>query len=603
MQRQVALLGEELRVRGRVVAEAEAALLELSARLATISGQPAGNEGDASTQVLAASAVVELRKFAKRMLARLKSERQQAAKQLTRSGTRDQERADGAPRWEMPFIAAGGNRFLAASQTTASDTDAEDHTPGQDQYHGTTHTPPSVHDLVTGGAACALSQLLAAAGGGNNVGSAAGVASGGDGGGTAGRERAAAAIVEIQGLEARLCELGPRLSSVALLLRTTVLPGMPWLGVEDVERVTAEIAAAAAAAADAARPLTELAALMPAGAALLAGGATSGGGASGGEAARRSSIVSAQRDAWLWSQGGEHAATPADDATTSGTTAAEDTAPSDPTAPLLGIDLERMAASIFSVAFPQGAPRRAQFVAALNDTLRRHVGARAAAAACRQRLLTSELLFAARSNAAAAQAVSRLVLATVEVVEESGTSARSGTRGSASASPASALLPGAAALRGVLSALDNLDRSPCEDGLRGLVAELRTARQALAPAASAMEAAGLAASDVEARLVKRLAGLNRPFADAMEELDRQRQAARRAYVARGGGGGGGGAAGDGGGDKGGAGGRLVLPWDVEVQREAAEAAGVGAAAARARAGQKGGAARAGAARPLREWME
>ena len=47
----------------------------------------------------------------------------------------------------------------------------------------------------------------------------------------------AAACSELHGMEQRLAELGPRLGSLAVLLRASVLPAMPWLSVEGADRI------------------------------------------------------------------------------------------------------------------------------------------------------------------------------------------------------------------------------------------------------------------------------------------------------------------------------------------------------------------------------
>ncbi len=62
------------------------------------------------------------------------------------------------------------------------------------------------------------------------------------------------------------------------------------------------------------------------------------------------------------------------------------------------------------------------------------------------------------------------------------------------------LLPGSSALRDVLAALNALELRNSEDALRDLVLALRGAGQALRAAPDAMEAAGMAASDLEVRL-------------------------------------------------------------------------------------------------------
>jgi hypothetical protein len=48
---------------------------------------------------------------------------------------------------------------------------------------------------------------------------------------------AASSSSELLRLELQLAELGPRLASLAIVLRSSVLPAMPWISVEGSERI------------------------------------------------------------------------------------------------------------------------------------------------------------------------------------------------------------------------------------------------------------------------------------------------------------------------------------------------------------------------------
>jgi hypothetical protein len=109
----------------------------------------------------------------------------------------------------------------------------------------------------------------------------------------------ASAASHLHALERQMLELCPRLSTLTLLLKTLILPAMPWLSIEASERVQSEVSEAAQAAASAAQPLMELVSLLPA-APLVAVGAAG----QLSEPSRVAASMSSGRDAWLWSQQG-----------------------------------------------------------------------------------------------------------------------------------------------------------------------------------------------------------------------------------------------------------------------------------------------------------
>lgn len=107
--------------------------------------------------------------------------------------------AAGAPAqtWQVPFIAAGGNRFLQAAAAAASAADD-----GSGVAAAVPPPPgPSVAAIASGQAALLADPLLA------------------------------------HRLELQLAAVAPKLAAVAVLLKTQLLPAMPWLSMEASDRL------------------------------------------------------------------------------------------------------------------------------------------------------------------------------------------------------------------------------------------------------------------------------------------------------------------------------------------------------------------------------
>lgn len=205
-------------------------------------------------------------------------------------------------------------------------------------------------------------------------------------------------------LEAQLATLAPRLAAHAVVLRAAVLPAMPWLSVEAVDRLQAETAQVAQAAAECANSLSQLCCLLP-------GAPVPFGETAASKATKaRAREVDAGRDSWLWSQ-----PPPAD-----ADAAAQSAQPSPPSAQA---SVESIVESILSSLAPHLKDRRAG-MAALKAGLSPVAGrlklcdAEVLAARGRSALLERELQFCCRTASLQAQHVSHLMMTTAQALAE-----------------------------------------------------------------------------------------------------------------------------------------------------------------------------------------
>ena len=190
LQRQVTLMSEELRGCSDLVLEAEGVMEETSRRMEALIGSPgianplslprdggAGGGGGGGGEAIA----VDLHRFARQMLTRIKSERSQAARKVARSGIEERRRREdeegqrrglGASdlnispclRYEVPFVPAGGNRFLACLDPSSDQgLNSNPNQPPPPPPHSSSPTRHvlSLSDIVQGRGGGALMQLLA----------------------------------------------------------------------------------------------------------------------------------------------------------------------------------------------------------------------------------------------------------------------------------------------------------------------------------------------------------------------------------------------------------------------------------------------------------
>eukprot|EP00798_Chlamydomonas_sp_ICE-L_P007080 gene7080-176_t len=216
--------------------------------------------------------------------------RTQASRGLTRTGMQQQHGVDGwdagsgreggavaSGRWEVPFVPAGGNRFLLEWQHRQEEELMQQDGPGAPSpmlrmsMAAPLPPPPSVTP-------CTLSVASVCGGAGALL---------------------ISNSILAHRLESTLAQLAPRLCSLAVLLRTVVLPAMPWLSLEASERLQGEVAEAAQAINSSGIGLTELCTLLP------TADVTFGDVPSREEPRRRAAAVEAARDAWLWANGGQ----------------------------------------------------------------------------------------------------------------------------------------------------------------------------------------------------------------------------------------------------------------------------------------------------------
>ncbi|GIL71291.1 hypothetical protein Vretifemale_1873 [Volvox reticuliferus] len=390
LQRQVALMSQEIEAKARLSFEAEGALLEMAsklAELATAGGKdpmPAALPGVAAEaaaglssggEALSRDRLMQLHKWSKQMLGRLRSEKSESSKLFTQQaydsrglgggsqgaaswtdrGSSTAAAAVGtyAPTWVVPFLPAGGNRFLITGGGG----------PG------------------TGGEAAA--DDLAGAAGGGGVTSMAAIAGG--------QAVLLADPLLAHRLELQLAAVAPKMAALAVLLKTQLLPAMPWLGLEAADRLQAEVGEASEGVAQSVEALVQLCSLLPAGAAVFGEGPVAQ------EPKRRAAEIDAGRDSWLY-----------------GSPELLD-AP-EPRSPAVDdegvINVSRLQAAIAPLLRDRKTGNKA-----LADILE-PVRSRSQSAVAKRAVLEAELRFAARASALHAEHVSHLMLSVGMALEE-----------------------------------------------------------------------------------------------------------------------------------------------------------------------------------------
>ncbi|MEW5302193.1 MAG: hypothetical protein WDW36_004998 [Sanguina aurantia] len=482
LQRQVVLMSQEAEARGRLILEAESSLSELGSRLAEVcgplaatrgtSGGGGGGGGGATNRAvtaafelaqpdtpLTADQCAALGDWGKHMLSRLRGERAQAARSLVRvsgggSGWRSGSglgggRVGGAGESslstitpDLPFVPAGAHDLTP--QGASPDT-----VPAGGNRFLAPHQPaPTLSELALGRGALLADPRLT------------------------------------HGLELQLACVVPDVTRLALLLRTTVLPAMPWLA-QEAGALMQDVGSTAQALADLSRGMTELCALLPcptpataapaaATAAAPAGGADVGWGA-GPEASRRAALLAAGKDAWLW--GEETLPAPAPEAGNrsagSGVQPHSNGAGSQTVGELQPDWFWKALQPHLKDDPTKGAGKNAGIQALLEQ------GRRCSAAAeHRRRLVHAELAFLARASAESARVVAT-------VVRVAGPWIGGASRTLPAARPPAAMADASAAahaLTQVLRASEALQRRPSEDAVRSLVEAVQEGRAHMAVA-------------------------------------------------------------------------------------------------------------------------
>ncbi|PNW70612.1 hypothetical protein CHLRE_17g727050v5 [Chlamydomonas reinhardtii] len=491
LQRQVALMSREMEAKSRMAAEAEGALLATAERLQELvaATAPAAASDDAAP--LSRDQLAQLHKWSKQMLGRLKSEKSQSARLFSRQDLADSIAragraggagtggglgglspswgdssstgagggAAGAPAqtWQVPFIAAGGNRFLQAAAAAASAADD-----GSGVAAAVPPPPgPSVAAIASGQAALLADPLLA------------------------------------HRLELQLAAVAPKLAAVAVLLKTQLLPAMPWLSMEASDRLQAETSEAAESVAQAAEGLVQLCSLLPAGAAVFGDAAVAG------EPKRRAAEVEAGRDAWLYGS--------------------PDMLGAPPEQPMVDeaglVSVSRVQAALTPLLRDRKAGGRA-----LGDVLE-PLRAAAAAGAAKRAVLEAELRFAARSGGLAAEHVAHLMMSVGMALED--------VRAAKDTAAIKSYFGAAAAVRQVLQAADSLEVHPCEACLKALVEQVRAQRDWLDRLPDLLVNAP--AADVEGRLLGKVEELHQGFKKALGKLDAHKRRTLDVHARRAGG--------------------------------------------------------------------
>ncbi|KAL6751084.1 hypothetical protein V8C86DRAFT_2789672, partial [Haematococcus lacustris] len=222
------------------------------------------------------------------------------------------------PRWQLAYVPCGGNRFLAAAsaalqvQGTTPSPGAHDPAPSPQEVGEASQAClaaalRSVSTLCSGRSTAALLAALAAAACPPSSSHQQQQRRGqGQGQGQGGMPEVVLGVVSSLAarpsaaalLEQQLVGLAPKLTRLAVLLRSTLLPALHWLSVEAADRLQTEVAETAAATHTTACGLAELGCLLPSGGAPLAAAAA------GNLAAARGAEVQGGRDAWLWGSEG-----------------------------------------------------------------------------------------------------------------------------------------------------------------------------------------------------------------------------------------------------------------------------------------------------------
>ncbi|KAG2428681.1 hypothetical protein HXX76_011386 [Chlamydomonas incerta] len=488
LQRQVALMSREMEAKSRIAAEAEGALLATAERLQELVAATAPGAASDDAAPLGRDHLAQLHKWSKQMLGRLKSEKSQSARLFSRQDLADSIAragrgggggagggggglspswgdssstgagggAGGAPAqtWQVPFIAAGGNRFLLAAAAAAS---AADDGGGGMAAAAPPPPGPSVAAIASGQAALLADPLLA------------------------------------HRLELQLAAVAPKLAAVAVLLKTQLLPAMPWLSMEASDRLQAETSEAAESVAQAAEGLVQLCSLLPAGAAVFGDAAVAA------EPKRRAAEVEAGRDAWLY-----------------GSPELLGAPPEQPMVDEAGL------AALTPLLRDRKAGGRG-----LCDVLE-PLRAAAAAGAAKRAVLEAELRFAARAGGLAAEHVAHLMMSVGMALED--------VRAATAAKDAAAIksyFGAAAAVRQVLQAADSLEVHPCETCLKALVEQVRAHREWLDRLPDLLVSAP--AADVEGRLLVKVEELHQGFRKALGKLDAHKRRALDAHARRAGG--------------------------------------------------------------------
>ncbi|GLI59295.1 hypothetical protein VaNZ11_001148 [Volvox africanus] len=486
LQRQVALMSQEIEAKTRISFEAEGALLEMASKLAELAAaggnSATGTVGKDTVPGVAAEAaaglssggealsrdrLMQLHKWSKQMLGRLRSEKSESSKLFTQqaydsrgprgggqgaaswadrgSGTTAAAEVDSfAPTWVVPFLPAGGNRFLLAGSGGAD---------------------------AAGEAAA--DDLAGAAGGGGGT-SMAAIASG--------QAVLLADPLLAHRLDLQLAAVAPKLAALAVLLKTQLLPAMPWLGLDAADRLQAEVGEASEGVAQSVEALVQLCSLLPAGAAVFGEGPVAQ------EPKRRAAEVDAGRDSWLF-----------------GSPELLD-AP-EPRSPAVNdegvISVPRLQAAIAPLLRDRKTGSKA-----LADILEA-VRAKSQSAAAKRAVLETELHFAARASALHAEHVSHLMLSVGMALEE--------CRGAKDAAMIKSYFNGAAAVRQVLEAADALELHPCETCLKALVDVIQVHRETLGRLPELLVNAP--AADVEGRLLSKVEELHQGFKKAVSRLE------------------------------------------------------------------------------------
>ncbi|GLC42703.1 hypothetical protein PLESTB_001129400 [Pleodorina starrii] len=509
LQRQVALMSQELQARARLSFEAEGALREMADKLQELAaGSSSGGGGGVEASSAGAAAaggpggggevpsrelLMRVHKWSKQMLGRLRSEKSESSKLFTQqqqhhhhphhhrhpaaaaSDSRGEAAGallhplpwssseprggggDGAagfgPTWLVPFIPAGGNRFLLAGGGDAAAAAAADDLAGAGAGGGGGSV--AVAEIACGQAVLLADPLLA------------------------------------HRLELQLAAVTPRLAALAVLVRTQLLPAMPWLGLEAADRLQAEVGEAAESVAQCVEGLVQLCSLLPAGAAVF------GEGPAAQEPKRRAAEVEAGRDSWLY-----------------GSPELLD-AP-EPPSPAVNdegvISVPRLQAAISPLLRDRKAGSKA-----LMDILEA-VRSRSQSAASKRAALEAELRFAARSSALQSEHVAHLMMSVGMALEE--------CRGAKDAAAIKSYFAAAAAVRQVLEAADALEVHPCETCLKALVDVIRVHRDTLSRLPDLLVNAP--AADVEGRLLSKVEELHQGFKKALSRLEAHKRRHRDA---------------------------------------------------------------------------
>ncbi|GFR45616.1 hypothetical protein Agub_g7023 [Astrephomene gubernaculifera] len=505
LQRQVALMSREMEAKSRLAMEAEGVLLEAASRLTELASCAAadaggataasasgdgwgGGVGDAEQPPLSRERLLAVAKWSRQMLGRLRSEKSQSSKLFTQqdrdnpggfapsfapswsdsntnshahNGNINNPAAAHGPSWHVPFIPAGGNRFLLLDPSPQNSGGGRDDSTSSDPSTGTRPSMlPSVAALCNGGGVFLADPVLA------------------------------------HRLEVAVAALAPRLAALAVAVRVLLLPAMPWLGLEAADRMQAEVGEVAASAAQVSEALSQLAALLPAGAVAFGDTPVSG------EPRRRAAEVEAGRDSWLYGSPESLEAEEVQPAV-----ANEDGT----------INVARLQAAIAPLLRDRKAGPKA--LADILEPMR----ARAQAVAAKRAVLESELRFASRASALHAEHVSHLMLSVgmavreVAAAEGGGGGAAGGGGGSSKQQGIRTAFAAAAAVRQVLGAVDALEVHPCEACLKALVDVIRCQREHLDRVPELLVESP--AADLEGRLLDKVEELHQGFKKALSRLE------------------------------------------------------------------------------------